>query len=171
MTEPIQPGASNSATADSGPYRGVDIALSPQDLGVTPDGGDAYALTGEVVDRAEHDMPLSAKFAFPISLGLASGEEATFAVAIQDAPTASPNDPTNNAPGSFANYGEQPATITLRGNDDDSVLETAVSINVDLSGARRFVKANATLTVPASGVSAKVAGVAVLGGMESLPRA
>lgn len=165
---PMQPGTAHASQTDSGSrVRGV-FALTPQVI-LAADADHEEALTGAAIDRTEHHMTLSAQFCFPVVLGLASGEVAVFEVEVQDATTSDPDDPTVNAPGSFADYGEQPAAIEVQGNDDDSPVETTVRVNVDLSGARRFVKANLTITIPGSGESVAVAGVAIVGGTEAYP--
>lgn len=168
MTTPIQPGTAHASQSDSGSrVRGV-YSLEPQ-IVVAAGADHEEALTGTTIDRAVNELPLSVQFAFPLKAALASGEELVVEVAVQDAPTASPNDPTSNTSGAFANYGAQPDPQTIRGNDDGSPVETTVRVNIDLGGARRFVRASPTLTIPGSGESVAVAGVCVIGGAESYP--
>lgn len=165
---PMQPGTAHSSQSDSGARRRGVYGLEPQVL-IAADMDDEVALTGTSIDRTLHGMPLSMQFAFPIKAALASGEEMLVEIAIQDAPTSDPDDPTVNTPGSYANYGEQPAAQTIVGNDDDTPVETTVRVNVDFGGARRFVRANPTITIPGSGESVAVAGVAIIGGTEFYP--
>lgn len=168
MSDPMQPGTAHSEHADSGARRRGVYALQPQVI-VAADVDHEEALTGSTIDRRDHGTPLSVQFCFPIRVDLASGELATVEVAIQDAGPTDPLDPTDETVGSFANYGAQPDAVELRGNDDGSPLETAVRINVDISGARRYVRANPTFTIPGSGETAAVAGVCVIGGSEFAP--
>jgi hypothetical protein len=166
---PNAPGASHSAQVNSGAYRRGVYCLEPQII-VAADVDHEEALTGVTLDRTIHSMPLSMQFCFPMKLALASGEEATVAVEIEDAGPTDPDDPTDESVGSFADYGdEQPADVTLRGNDSGDPLETEVRVNVDFAGARRYVRANLTITIPGSGESVALAGVAIIGGAETLP--
>lgn len=168
MSDPMQPGTAHSSQSDSGSRRRGVYALEPQVI-LAADADHEEALTGTTIDRTEHGMPLSMQFCYPLLLNLASGESATVEVAIQDAAAADPTDPDSNTPGSFAAYGEQPDAVTIEGNDDGSPIETAVRVNVDFGGARRFVRANPTITIPGSGESVSVAGVAIIGGTEFFP--
>jgi hypothetical protein len=163
----MQPGTAHASQADSGSRRRGVYGLEPQVI-LADDVVQVDALVGATIDRTEHGMPLSVQFCFPVRMPLLSGEQATFAIEVQDANTSDPLDPTVNSPGSFADYGAQPDPVIIQGNDDDSPVETTVRVNVDISGARRFVRANPTVTLP-SGVDAAIAGVVIVGGTEFLP--
>jgi len=167
MSDPMQPGTAHASQANSGAYRRGVYGLEPQVI-LADDVVQVEALVGATLDRTEHGMPLSVQFCFPVRLPLLSGEEALFELEVQDANTSDPLDPTVNTPGSFADYGAQPDSQVISGNDDDSPVETTVRVNIDISGARRFVRCNPTITLP-SGVDAAVAGVVIVGGTEFLP--
>jgi hypothetical protein len=162
MSSPNKPGAAHSSHVDSGARIRTVMELAPQTV-TAP----AAEFEGITIDRAAHEMPLSCQFAFPMVVPLASGESVDVQVTVQDATTAAPDDPTSSTPGSFADYGdEQPDPVTLVGNDDGSPLETTVTVNVDLAGARRFVRA--LIDVPASG-ELSLSGVCVISGTERFP--
>jgi hypothetical protein len=159
MSTPNAPGASHASQVDSGSRILTVFGLAGQEL----TGGDT--LEGGVIDRALYGMPLSCQFAWPVTVTIASGESMDFAITVMDATTAAPTDPESSTPGTFAEYGDtNPTIVTLEGNDEGSELETCVILNVDLAGARRFVRAD----IMASG-ELSLAGVCVLGGVETLP--
>jgi hypothetical protein len=164
MSDTNKPGAAHSSQTDSGArVRGV-FALAPQVV------TSAQVLTGTTIDRKEQEMPLSVQFALPVKItSLASGEEMDITVAIQHAAASDPLDPSDDTADTFASYddGDQDEVFTIAGNDDASTIETTLRVNVDLSGAKRFVRAR--VTVPASGENVAIGCVCIIGGAETYP--
>ena len=165
MSEPNVPGASHAGQVNAG-SRFVAVYASDPEVQNAPGVETEFNAGGNYIDRAAYGMPLSVQFAYPLHLIIASGESVVVRTLVRDAAPEDPDDPLSSVPGSFADYFE-PEDVTIYADSGDSI-DHMIRVNVDLAGARRFIKMDIAVVVPASG-EASYAGVAVLGGQEYAP--
>jgi hypothetical protein len=121
--------------------------------------GDNTAVTGVIIDRAEIGSPQSAVLAIPFTATLAADETLSIGYTVQE--------------GNAANLSDAAVLATA----DPVVVATGAGtvtgtfeVNVPLAGAGRYVRANFTPDLSASGTdTAALAAVLVFGGSDRLP--
>lgn len=121
--------------------------------------GDATAVTGVIIDRAAIGWARSAVVAIPFTTTLAASQTLTIAWTLQD----------GAAPGlgDAATFATASSVVATGSGTFTGQLEA----NVDLSGARRYVRLNFTPDLSASGTdTAALSAVLVFGGADRLPQ-
>lgn len=100
--------------------------------------GDATEVNGDYVSRlGDHGLAMSAKLVITFTAALGQGETLTFAANFQDADDVSGTE--------AADYGDLvAATVVATGDSAGSTEKDTVEIDVDLSGAREFVRSQIT---------------------------
>jgi hypothetical protein len=131
--------------------------------------GAAAAVTGVAIDRfavpGAGPIPLSCSVLYSITGTLASTHTMSLAYSIQDSADGT----------TFANMLEQggdvvAATVELTGNVGGTAQNLLIKQDVDLSGAREFIRVSFTPSFSASSVDTVVVSpVVVFGGMNILP--
>lgn len=122
--------------------------------------GDATEVSGQWIDRQGF---LSAKLIVTYQAVLAEGETISIAANLQDA--------TDSSGTGAADFGTASAdAVRATGGSGGSTERGVVEIDVDLSAARQYVRAQFTPNLSASGTdTAILSAVLVLGGAESIP--
>lgn len=154
-----EPGIAHSMAVNGGAYCDAVCSLVP-DVITAGAGDDNVFKDGEQIDRIALKLPMSTKIVILLRLVMASGFQATISNVVQDKDTGE----------SFAQYGELPDDVVIRANDDGSAIVTTVNLDVDLSGAKQYVRHRTRVNLSRSGTdTAAVAATATLFGLESLP--
>lgn len=121
--------------------------------------GDNTAVTGAIIDRAEIGSPQSAVLAIPYTATLASGQTLSIGYSVQEGNAANLSDAAVLAAADPAVVATGPGTVT-----------GTFEVNVPLAGAGRYVRANFTPDLSASGTdTAALSAVLVFGGSDRLP--
>jgi hypothetical protein len=129
--------------------------------------GDNTSKAGISIDRVNitgnaGSMPMSAVAAVLCDATLASGNTLKVAFTIQEGPDGS----------NWSDYATTSATTVLTGASGGAAQSGAISLNVDLSGARRYVRLNHVPDLSASGTdTALTRGTWTFAGMDRLPAA
>jgi hypothetical protein len=109
--------------------------------------GDNTEVDGAVIDRkhpTEGGLAMSAKLMLPFTTTLGGAETLKFAVQVQSGALADGSD--------MADYGTGIATTTVATGDSGGSTETGVAeVDIDLSGAGRYVRVQPTPNLSASG--------------------
>lgn len=131
---------------------------------VTAGGGaDDVAQNGVAIDRfASNRIPQSGKLCVPVEATLGGSETATVALKLQDSADGS----TGWADYDYTTDTDQysPTVINATGN-------SMVTRNVNLAGAKRWVRAVVTVTMSAASAdTAAISATLVLGGWSELPQ-
>jgi hypothetical protein len=122
-------------------------------------GGDNTAVTGVIIDRAALGWPQSCVVAVPYTATLAASQTLSVAITLQSGETSNLADAATFA--TRANAVVATGVGTLTG---------VVELDVNLSGAGRYVRANFTPDLSASGTdTAALSEVIVFGGQIRLP--
>lgn len=122
--------------------------------------GDNTAVTGVIIDRAALGWPRSAVVAIPWAATLAAAQTLSLAWTLQDGAAANLSDAATFASGASAPVATGPGSPAGQ-----------LEVNVDLTGARRYVRLNFTPDLSASGTdTAALSGVLVFGGADRLPQ-
>lgn len=154
-----EPGIAHSRAVDGGAYCDAVCSLVP-DTFTAGSGDDNVFKDGETIDRIARRLPQSMKIAVLLHLVMASGQRATISNVLQDKEVGE----------NFAQYGELPDDVVITANDDGSAIVTTVNLDVDLAGAKQYVRHRTRVNLSASGTdTAAVAATATLFGLESLP--
>lgn len=125
--------------------------------------GDDTAVTGAIIDRADHGFPQSAVLAIPYTATLAAGETLSIAYTIQSGNAANLSDAETLASAASA--------VVATGPNGGGTVAGVLEVDLFIGGAGRYVRANATPDLSASGTdTAAVSGVLVMGGAERLPQ-
>lgn len=122
---------------------GTTRRLSPAGTGAQTAGA-AATITGVTVDRggfASGSLPRSAEIAALFDATLASGKTLSFYFDVQDSP-----DGTN-----FSDFATSTTTVALTGVSGGAAQQGQLSFNVDLNGARRYVRLLAVPVFSATG--------------------
>jgi hypothetical protein len=129
--------------------------------------GDATVKNGITIDRIgisgnAGSMPMSAVAAVLVDATLASGNTAKVAITVQEGPDGS----------NWSDYVTTASTTVLTGASGGAAQSGAISLNVDLSSCRRYVRLNHVPDLSAAGTdTALTRGVLVLAGQDRLPAA
>ncbi len=125
--------------------------------------GDATAVTGVIIDRAALRWPQSAVFAIPFTTTLAAAATLSLVATIQDGDASNLSDAATFA--SFA------SAVVATGPAGGGTVTGVVEINVNLRGAKRYLRLNFTPDLSAANTdTAALSGVAVFGGFDRLPQ-
>lgn len=120
--------------------------------------GDNTAVTGVIIDRAALGWPRSCVVAIPWTTTLAASQTLSLGWTLQDGAAANLSDAATFATAVSAVV----ATVTASGQ---------LEANVDLTGAKRYVRLNFTPDLSATGTdTAALSGVLVFGGADRLPQ-
>lgn len=141
----------------------ISVARAAANTAVTAAGaGDNTAVTGVIIDRAAHGWAQSAVFAIPFTATLAAGQSlALNSVTVQSGEAANLSDATTFATRANGNVASSVGGGTVTGT---------VEIDVNLSGAGRYVRLNFTPDLSAGATdTAALSAVAVFGGAIRLP--
>lgn len=121
--------------------------------------GDNTAVTGAIIDRAEIGSPQSAVLAIPYTATLAAGETLSIGYSVQEGNAANLSDAAVLA-------AADPVVVATGAGTVTGTFE----VNVPLAGAGRYVRANLTPDLSASGTdTAALSAVLVFGGSDRLP--
>lgn len=124
--------------------------------------GDNTAVTGVIIDRAALGWPQSAVFAIPYTTTLAAAATLSLAATVQSGETSNLADATTLA--SRAN------SVIATGPGGGGTVTGTIEIDVNLSGAGRYVRLNYTPDLSAANTdTAALSSVAVFGGQTRLP--
>lgn len=134
-------------------------------------GGSGTPINGNVFDRlGVRNLHLSGKLQIGYKATLASGHSATIDWAVRNSDT-SGGTYTNVVTSSPSRH---PASgqASISANDDGTAVRGVVEVDLDLLGAKEFLRGVVTPTLSASGVDTlTLCGVWALGGGEELPEA
>lgn len=124
--------------------------------------GDDAEVDGEWIDRQGY---LSGKLIIAFEATLADGETLSIGSNFQDA--------SDSSGTGAADFGDAEASaVRATGGSGGSTEKGQVEIDIDLSGAKQFVRAQFTPDLSAAGTdTAKLAAVLVLGGADEVPAA
>lgn len=142
-----------------GAYIASRLALDPTNFGagfgnISQQNGTAFNRT------AVRPLHLSGKLQIPILYTLASGHTASFMYALQD----SDDDVT------YADIENASGSTSLTALNSGAAQRTCAALDVDLIGARQYIRARVTPVMSHSGTDViKIAAVWALGGGEELP--
>ena len=160
----------NPSSNNIGAFITSKLALDNTSVGAGV-GGSGTPVNGNVFDRlANRNLLLSGKLQLGYKFTGASGHTASVAWAIRD---------SVESGGTYGNIersspAAHPASgvSTITANDDGTAVRGVVEVDVDLMGAKEFLRAVVTPTLSASGVdSLTLSGIWALGGGEELPAA
>lgn len=126
--------------------------------------GDAAAVTGVIIDRAELGWPKSAVFGVPFTATLAAGATLSLAMTVQDSDAA-------NLDGA-ATYATRANAVVATGPSGGGTVTGMVELDVNLEGAKRYVRLNFTPDLSAANTDTAALGsaVAAFGGANRLPQ-
>lgn len=142
----------------------LQVAGSIVNTAVTAGGtGDTTAVNGATIDRVSLGMPSSAVFAISARATMASGETLKCTAKFQD----SAND------SDWTDYGDALALTTIVTAAGGAATAKAghLKLGVDLTGARRYVRAVVQPDMSRAGTdTATIAAMVLLGGFSATPR-
>lgn len=126
--------------------------------------GDNTAVAGVIIDRAALGWPKSAVFAVPFTTTLAAAATLSLAMTVQD------GDASNLA--DAATYASRANAVVATGPGGGGTVTGTVEFDVNLQGAKRYVRLNFTPDLSAGGTDTADLGsaVAVFGGANRLPQ-
>ena len=160
----------NPKSNNVGAFITSKLALDNKSVGAGV-GGSGTPVNGNVFDRlGVRNLHLSGKLQLGYKFTGASGNSATVGWALRDS-DASGGTYTNvitSTPGAHPASGSS----TITANDDGTAVRGVIEVDVDLMGAKQFLRPTVTPTLSASGVdSLQLCGVWALDGGEELPEA
>lgn len=122
--------------------------------------GNLVDTDGSAIDRLAHrPLHLSGKLQVGYRLTMASGQSCVVNGSVRDSDAAS---------GTYADLATGSATVTA--NDDGSAVEGVLEVDVNLIGAKQYLKTRASATLTASGSSVgEVFALLTVGGGETIP--
>lgn len=135
----------------------------PLTTAVAAGAGDATEVDGSAIDRLTLGaLALSAKLVVVCQATLESGGTLSFIGNIQDSPTGTDQ---------WSDFGTALAsTVALTGGPGITEEEGTVELNINLSGAKQFVRSQVTPDLSATSTdTAEFSGVMVFGGADELP--
>lgn len=122
-------------------------------------GGDNTAVTGVIIDRAALGWPKSGVVAIPFTATLAASQTLSVAITVQDGDAANLSDAGTFATRANAVVATGVGTVT-----------GTIELDVNFTGAKRYVRANFTPDLSATGTdTAALSEVIVFGGAIRLP--
>jgi len=125
--------------------------------------GDATAVTGVILDRIENGNPQSGVLAIPYTATLAAGETLSIGYTVQSGNADDLADATTLKTAASA--------VVATGPDGGGTVSGAFEVDLLLAGAGRYVRANFTPDLSASGTdTAALSSVMVFGGFDRLPQ-
>jgi len=141
----------------------ISVARAAANTAVTAGGsGDNTAVTGVIIDRAEHIFPQSAVLAIPYTATLAAGATLSIAVTVQEGNAANLSDAETLFTAASA--------VVATGPSGGGTVTGTLEVDLSIAGAGRYVRANFTPDLSASGTdTAALSAVLVFGGAERLP--
>jgi hypothetical protein len=159
----------NPMSNNIGAYITSELALDNTTVGAGV-GGSGTPVNGNDFDRlASRNLHLSGKLQIGYKATLASGHSATVAWAIRD----SEDDVTyTNVEQSTPAEHPSSGSSTITANNDGSAVRGVIEVDVDLMGAKQYLRPVITPTLSHSGVDTlQLSGMWALGGSEILPAA
>lgn len=124
--------------------------------------GDATAVPGEIIDRAEKGMPQSGVLAIPFTATLAEGETLSVAYTVEEGEEDDLSDASTLA---------SETVVAATGPTGGGTVTGCVEIDVKLRACGRYVRLGYTPDLSASGTdTAALSAVLVCGGMDRLPQ-
>lgn len=125
--------------------------------------GDNTAVTGVVIDRAAHGWAQSAVFVVPFTTTLAAAATLSVVMTVQDGDAANLSD--------AASFATRANAVVATGPAGGGTVTGVVELNVNLSGAKRYVRLNFTPDLSAANTDTAALGsaLAVFGGAIRLP--
>lgn len=124
--------------------------------------GDAAAVTGVIIDRAALGWPQSAVFAIPFTATLGQGETLSIAATVQSSDDSGLSGPATNA--------TLASTVAATGPSGGGTVTGTVEVDVNLSGAGRYVRGNFTPDLSRANTdTAALSAVFAFGGAIRLP--
>lgn len=160
----------NPKSNNVGAFITSKLALDNQSVGAGV-GGSGTPVNGNVFDRlGVRNLHLSGKLQLGYKFTGASGHTATLAWALRD---------SDSSGGTYTNVvtstpGAHPASgsSTITAANDGSAVRGVVEVDVDLMGAKQYLRPTVTPTMSHSGVDTiSLSGIWALGGGEELPEA
>ena len=141
----------------------ISVARAAANTAVTAGGGgDNTAVTGAIIDRAARGFPQSAVLAIPFTATLQEGETLSIAYTVQEGQASDLSDAATLKTGTSA--------VVATGPSGGGTVTGCLEVDVPLSAAGQYVRANFTPNLSASGTdTAALSAVLVLGGMDRLP--
>ena len=138
----------------------IAVVRAGANTAVTAGGaGDNTAVTGEIIDRAALGWPQSCVVAVPFSAVLAASQTLSLAITLQSGEAANLSD--------AATFASRPNGVVATGAGTRT---GTVELDVNLSGAGRYVRANFTPDLSASGTdTAALSAVIAFGGAIRVP--
>lgn len=125
--------------------------------------GDATAVTGGIIDLMENGHPLSGVLAIPYTATLAAGETLSIAYEVESGNADDLGDATALVSGVSA--------VVATGPAGGGTVAGTFEVDLLLAGAGRYVRANFTPNLSASGTdTSALSSVMVLGGFDRLPQ-
>lgn len=125
-------------------------------------GGDNSPVTGVIIDRAALGWPQSGVVAIPFTATLAATQTLSVAITVQDGDNSGLSDA-----GTFATRANGVVAIGPAGG---GTVTGVVELDVNFSGAKRYVRANFTPDLSAANTdTAALSGVVAFGGAIRLP--
>lgn len=142
----------------------IAVRRAAANTAVTAGGaGDNTAVTGAIIDRAAIGFPQSAVLAIPFTATLAAGETLSIGYTVQEGNAADLSDAQTLQTSALA--------VVATGPGGGGTVTGCFEVDVLLSGAGRYVRANFTPDLSRSGTdTAALSAVLVLGGMDRLPQ-
>lgn len=158
----------NPRSDNIGAYITSLLALDNQSVGAGV-GGSGTPVNGNVFDRlGVRNLHLSGKLQIAYKATLASGHSATVDWAVRNSDTSGGTytNVVTSTPGAHPASGQS----TITANNDGSAVRGVVEVDIDLLGAKQFLRPTVTPTLSHSGVdTVQLCGVWALGGGEILP--
>lgn len=124
----------------------------------------AVEIDGPALDRFSWSTRhLSGKLCVPVQVVLTSGIDASIAANLQHSDTTVSTD--------FSDLGSSTESLSWTGATGGSTIETVLKVDVDLTTAKRYLRAQATpgLGTTTTGKAFRYGGMLVLGGGDVLP--
>jgi len=149
----------NQLSTNIGAYITTRFALSRTLFGVGV--GDLAATDGEAFQRStKRPLHLSAKLVVQVKTTIPSGQSLTIVSTMKD----------SEAGSVYADLAGGSGTSVITGLDSGAEQKTTVEVDVNLIGAKDYIRPTFTGTLTASGSSVvEISSVLVLGGGETIP--
>jgi hypothetical protein len=141
----------------------ITVARAAANTAATAAGtGDNTAVTGAIIDRMAIGNPQSAVLAIPYTATLAAGETLSIGYTVQEGQAANLSDAETLQTAA--------AAVVATGPGGGGTVTGVFEVNVSMTGAGQYVRANFTPDLSASGTdTAALSAVLVFGGADRLP--
>ncbi len=141
----------------------ITVCRAAANIAATAGGsGDATEVTGVILDRGANGFPQSAVLAVPYTATLAEGETLSIAYAVQSGS----EDDLSGA----TELTSAAAAVVATGPSSGGTVTGTFEVDLSLAGAGRYVRADITPDLSASGTdTAALSAVIVFGGADRLP--